>query len=276
MSDVKKELTKYREGNIETFQNVKSKNISDYLAKYKDEISVLVDGVMTPERVVQIATLCIKQNETLGKCTPASIIGAVMQASIMRFEPSNALGLCYFVPYYNNNAKIYECQFQLGYKGMVQLAYRSRQIKEIYGDVVYKADKFIYSHGVDTKLEHIPSDSIDEQDFTDDKITHAYAYVKLENGGFISVVLPRREILKAQKLSKAKSETAIWKIYFAQMAIKTAVRRLYKWLPDEGVARQIVTDGAVLTPENITKNGYDVGTITEPEYSIEFETENED
>ena len=95
----------------------------------------------------------------MGETTPQSFLGAMMTAAQLGLEPNTPLGQAYLLPYWNSKANAYECQFQLGYKGLLDLAYRSGEISVIQAHVVYENDTFDYSFGLDPQLKHIPAKS---------------------------------------------------------------------------------------------------------------------
>lgn len=83
-------------------------DVATYLGGMKDRVSAVLPKHLTADRVIQMAATTIQRNPQIAKCTPASLLGAVMQASILGFPPVDALGYCYFVPYGSS------VQFQIG------------------------------------------------------------------------------------------------------------------------------------------------------------------
>ena len=74
-------------------------------------------------------------------------------AAQLGVEPNTALGQAYLIPYGN------QCQFQLGYKGMLDLAYRTGEVRSITAEVVREGDVFEYELGLNPKLRHVPAQS---------------------------------------------------------------------------------------------------------------------
>ena len=66
----------------------------------------------------------------------------MMTAAQLGMEPNTPLGQAYLIPFYNNKTHCSECQFQLGYKGLIDLAYRSGEVSIIQAQVVYEHDSF--------------------------------------------------------------------------------------------------------------------------------------
>ena len=159
-----------------------------------------------------------RANPKLAQCDPMSIMGAFIQAAQLGLEASDQLGLCYFIPYKN------QCTLQLGYKGMIELAYRSGKVKSIAARVVNANDVFKYSYGIDDVLEHTPA--IADRG----EMIGVYAIAKLVGGGVHFEVLSKEDVEKTRKASRAGTSTP-WREHFEEMAKKTAIRRLFKYLP---------------------------------------------
>ena len=73
----------------------------------------------------------VSNNPTLQECDSVSVIGAGLQAEAMHFPINNALGYCYLVPFNDKKSDTKKAQFQIGYKGYIQLAIRTGQYKNI-------------------------------------------------------------------------------------------------------------------------------------------------
>lgn len=178
---------------------------------------------VTPDRMVSWAMTAIRRQPALQRCNPLSLLGAVIQSAQLGLDPSGVTGEAYLVPYKD------EVTLIPGYRGLIALARRSGQVKEIMGHAVHKADVFEYEYGLDSKLRHVPSTDADPG-----PLTHVYAYAKFSGGtvedGRAFVVLTLAEVEAVKARSRA-SRNGPWVSDFEAMAIKTAVRRLAKWLP---------------------------------------------
>ncbi len=108
---------------------------------------------------------------------------------------------------------------------MIDLARRSGQIVSLNAYCVYQKDDFKYTLGLDPNIVHAPSDEADRG-----PVTHVYAVAKLVGGGVQFEVMSRPEIEKIRGQSKAgKSEP--WVSHWEEMAKKSVIRRLFKYLP---------------------------------------------
>lgn len=184
---------------------------------FKDQIALALPKHMTADRLARIALTEVRKTPRLSQCGIESFASAVMKASQLGLEIGSAFGQGYLVPYGK------ECQLIIGYRGMIQLAHRSGQIKNIHADVVYENDYFDYEYGVEMVFKHKPNKHKDRG-----VITHAYAYAHLMSGGFEFVVLEKADVDKIKASSKSAN---IWNAHYEEMAKKTALRRLFKMLP---------------------------------------------
>ncbi|MED0738695.1 recombinase RecT [Aneurinibacillus thermoaerophilus] len=193
-------------------------------------IQSIVPKHVTPERLIRIGMNATSRNPLLLQCTPESIVGAVVNCAVLGVEP-NLLGHAYIVPFYNSKTKRFEAQFQLGYRGLIDLSRRTGQISVVYAREVYEGDEFEFEYGLETKLKHKPCGEDDEN-----KITHFYAVYKLKDGGYDFVVMSRRQVEKHRdKFTKSRDKSGLvvgpWKDHFVEMAKKTVLIRLLKTAP---------------------------------------------
>lgn len=235
-----------------TMTGLKANDVNSIFQVYKAQISQVLPKHLTPERVIQMATTLISRSPELAECSVESLIGATMQASILGFEPVAALGQCYYVPFNNKKNNKREVQFIIGYKGMIELARRSGEIETVYTQVVYENDEFEYEFGLEPKLVHRPDTG------ERGKMTHAYAVCKFKDGGFAFEVMSKSDIDKIKSKSQAGSSNfSPWNSgYYDEMARKTVIRRLFKYLPISiENNRQILTDESVIKPEDYNPGG---------------------
>ncbi len=195
--------------------------------KVKSQMALALPKHVTADRLARVALTEVRRNPALGRCDQHSFLGALMLCAQLGLEPGGPLGHAYLVPFENRKAGRTEVQFILGYRGMIELARRSGQIVSIEARAVYPDDKFECRFGLESDLVHVPD--WESQNRTPDKLRFVYAVAKLKDGGVQFVVLSRRDIEAARAASKAGSGP--WQTHFEEMAMKTAVRRLFKWLP---------------------------------------------
>ena len=197
-----------------------NKELYSFLEKYKKQISLALPSHITSERMMRLVITEFSKNPDLKKCSLKSIFSSVIQASQLGLEPGGTLGHAYLIPYRDT------CQFQLGYKGMIELARRSGQIISLSANVVKENDYFEYEYGLDEKLKHIPARS------ERGNLVYGYAIAKISGGGYQFEVMPKEEIDSIKRSSKgANSSYSPWSTHYEEMAKKTVVRRLFKYLP---------------------------------------------
>ena len=121
--DVKEELAKKAEKTREETKLTKSMSIADLIKAMQPEIKKALPEVITVERFTRMALSALNTTPKLNECTPMSFLSALMNAAQLGLEPNTPLGQAYLIPY-RNKGKL-ECQFQIGYKGLIQLAMRT-------------------------------------------------------------------------------------------------------------------------------------------------------
>lgn len=164
----------------------------------------------------------------------------MMTAAQLGMEPNTPLGQAYLIPFYNNKTHCSECQFQLGYKGLIDLAYRSGEVSIIQAQVVYEHDSFNYSFGLEPVLKHIPAASDRGEP------TYVYAMFRTKEGGFGFDVMSMDAVrIFAQQYSKSFS-SGPWQTNFEEMAKKTVLKKVLKYAPlKSDFQRGLALDGTI-------------------------------
>jgi recombination protein RecT len=185
---------------------------------------------MSPDRLARIALTAIRKNPTLGKCTPQSFFGSLMQCAALGLEP-NLAGHAYLVPFKNHGNL--EVQYITGYKGQLELVRRSGEvIGTPAARLVYENDIFELEYGMEEDtFRHVPwfmraKDGITEPG----EILGAYVRARYVKGGGDIYFQPIQKIEERRERSKAKNNGP-WKTDYEAMVLKTAVRAAFPWLP---------------------------------------------
>lgn len=177
---------------------------------------------LSPERMVRVCALALQRTPKLAECDRMTLLGALLTCGSLGLEPNTVLGHAYLIPFGK------ACTLIIGYKGFVDLARRSGHIATVHADVVYASDEFDFEYGSSGKLRHVPSGNR-EGDWI-----YAYAYARMKDGSDQYEVMTRTEVLRIRNSSQGyqrdKSKSP-WTNHEAEMAKKTALRRLAKWLP---------------------------------------------
>ena len=155
------------------------------------------------------------QSDTaLQECDPNKIILEALKAATLKLPINKQLGFAYIIPYKGIP------QFQLGYKGYIQLAQRSRQYRYINADVVYEGEQITY--------DRITGMLMITGEATSDTPIGYFAYFQLLNGFEKCVYWTREKVeAHAKRYSKAwNRQNSPWHTNFDAMALKTVIRNI--------------------------------------------------
>jgi recombination protein RecT len=136
-----------------------------------------------------------------------------------------------------------QAQFQIGYQGLMELAYRSKKVKSISAHCIYESETHLpgfYIKRIDGKTEVNHPFSFEEP--TGDMVA-VYATARLEDLDTHTVVLRKSQVERFRQLSKAPNSPA-WKNHYEAMAKKTAIRQLAKFLP-KSIADDLTRGAAI-------------------------------
>ena len=247
---------------VATTNNGEKKTMQQYIKAMEGEIKKALPFVITPERFTRMTLSAISTNPKLAACTPASFLGAMMSAAQLGLEPNTPLGQAYLIPYKNRGVD--EVQFQLGYKGLIDLAYRSGEVELVQAHIVYENDTFECEYGLEPKLVHKPADS------DRGEAIKVYAMFKTKSGGYGFDVMSMDDVRRhAEKYSQAyKSGFSPWKTNFEEMAKKTVLKRVLKYAPlKSDFVRAVVQDESI--KNEISEDMYEVknDNVFEAEYT---------
>lgn len=189
---------------------------------------------LKPERMLRIATTALRVSPDLRICSKVSFLGCVLQAAQLGLEVNTPLGHAYLIPRKQRGLpdNVRNCTMIIGYQGMLELARRSGQIVSPYAFAVRLGDYFEYELGLERTLRHKPSDDPDREDDAKHPITHAYAVAReRDSRDPIFTVLSRAQIEKRRLQGASAYTTTPWDQHYEAMALKSAVRALWPWLP---------------------------------------------
>lgn len=206
---------------------VRRKELMTLLKSAESQIRMALPKHMTPERMMRVAVTAFSKTPALQKCSVLSIASCVVQASELGLELTGPLGQAYMVPYWNKNTGCDEAQFQVGYRGLMELAYRSGRVDSIQARIAYRNDRFQCAYGTKPKIDHVPAQSDEGEP------AWVYAIAIMKGGGVDFEVMSVAQINKHRaKYSKQKqTQFNPWESAWEEMAKKTVIRRLCKRLP---------------------------------------------
>lgn len=215
----------------------------DVKQKFRELLGKRASSFMTS--VLQIAA----QNQLLAKADPVSIYQAAAVAATLDLPLNQNLGFAYIVPYnqkYKDERGTWQtkqvAQFQMGYKGFIQLAQRSGQFKSIYSTPVYEG-QIVEANPLDGYV-------FDFAKRSSDKIVGYAAKFKLLNG-FEATWYMTIDQLRAHGSKYSKTYTndkGLWNTDFDAMANKTVIKLLLSKFAPLSVEMQkaVISDQSVI------------------------------
>ena len=194
---------------------------------------------MTEDRIAKAALLALSRQPKLAQCTTVSFLTSMMKAAQLGLDFSGATGQAYLIPFKN------ECTLIVGYQGMIEVAYRSKNVEYIDAQLVYENDECIFNLGTDPKIMHIPY-----MDGDRGEVKFGYSVARLKGVSIPKIeLMSKAEIMAIKARSRAK-DSGPWKTDEPEMMRKTVIRRIFKYLPKTQ---------DVLTASEIDNMQYDYG-----------------
>lgn len=231
-------------------------NAYNALIKIKDRIRHSLPGLtsLREDRLIQLFWLEMKRNPQLGMCTPESFCASIVSCAQLGLEPGIS-GRIYLVKRWNNKSKVQECTTMLGYRGMLELSFRSERMTAFETACVYSNDKFSYRRGVNAGIDHEPA--------IDDKgsligvyaiAIHTNGYKQFDFMSMNEVHNIRRRCSTSKKDDNSEGGTiGPWVTDLEAMAKKTVLRRLLSLVPSS-----IDIDMAIYNDEAIERGDLDM------------------
>ena len=237
---------------------------------YKRMINNTLGDPKKSARFVTAITSAVTTNPALQECEASTIVSAGLLGEGLNLSPSPQLGQYYLVPFKDRKNNRTVCQFQLGYKGYIQLAIRSGQYKKL-NVIAIKQGELISFNPLEEEIEVQLID--DETERENAQTIGYYAMFEYVNG-FKKAMYWSREKMEshAEKYSmgyKAKKGYTFWEKDFDAMACKTMLRQLIsKWgIMSIEMEKAISSDMGVIS-ENGSVEYLDT-PVAEPEQPIE-------
>lgn len=196
----------------------------------KNQINNVVGG-KNGDRFIASIVSSVQVNSDLQECTNPSILSAALLGESLKLSPSPQLGQYYMVPFRNNKKGCKEAQFQLGYKGYIQLAIRSGQYKKLNVLAIKDGELVRF----DPLNEEIEVNLIDDEEVREEAKTIGYYAMFEYTNGFRKAMYWSKKKMEAHALKYSKGYAAkkgytFWEKDFDGMAYKTMLRQLIsKW-----------------------------------------------
>ena len=260
--------------------------ITAYLTQdaVKNQINSIVGSKDGAKFVTSIVS-AVNTNPTLAECTNQSILSGALLGHSLNLSPSPQLGHYYLVPFNNTKAGTKEAQFQMGYKGYIQLAIRSGQYKKL-NVMAIKEGELEYFDPLNEDIQiNLMVDSWDEREAAE--TIGYYAFFELVNGFRKAIYWSKKQMeahaLKYSKGYQAKKGYTFWEKDFDGMAYKTMLRQLIsKWgimsiemmsafdsdmavIHEDGTKDYVETEDIVDMPQEEPKTDTDKSQFAMPE-----------
>ncbi len=223
-----------------------SGDLKSYLnsPEVRAKLAEAAGAAMKPEDLIRLTLLAASRSPDIAKCSRETILRSLLDAAALGIKPGGLMGRGYLVPRKNNKNGTIECCFDPGWRGLIDIARRSGQIRRIEAHVVYEKDSFTVERTPLTVVRHVPC-----EDPNPGAVRAAYAVAEFSGGEVQIEILYRRDLDKVRKMG---ANGGPWSTWYDEMARKTAVRRLCKYLPydpqvDEAIRIIDEQDGDVET-----------------------------
>lgn len=196
----------------------------------KKKVNEMVGGEKGQQFVTAIIS-AVSANPQLAECDNASIVSAALVGQALNLSPSPQLGQFYMVPFNDSKRGCKVAQFQIGYKGYIQLAIRSGQYKKLNVLAIKKGELKKY----DPLNEEIEVELIENEEDREKEETIGYYAMFEYLNGFRKTLYWSKEKMEAHALKysmgyRAKKGYTFWEKDFDGMAYKTMLRQLIsKW-----------------------------------------------
>lgn len=240
--------------------------ITAYLTQeaVKNQINEVIGG-KDGQRFISAIVSAVNNNPQLQECTNQSILSGALLGESLKLSPSPQLGQYYLVPYDDKKTGAKQAQFQMGYKGYIQLAIRSGQYKKLNVLAIKEGELVRF----DPLNEEIEVNLIEDEEARENAPTIGYYAMFEYVNGFRKAIYWSKKKMEAHALKfsagyRAKKGFTFWEKDFDAMAYKTMLRQLIsKWgIMSIEMASAIDADMAVIN-EDKTKTYVDNEEVLE-------------
>ena len=224
-------------------------SLVSFVEKHIQDFARVLPKHITADRMARLSISAIRTTRDLDKCSLVSFAGCIMACSSLGLEPNTPLGHAYLIPRWNSRAGSHDCTLIIGYKGLIDLMYRSGMVSSVKADPVFIGDDFVCKKGLSPVLDHTPNGEDDPA-----KLSHIYTIVRWKTGGE-----PIWEVLTKKQVERRRDrggydpkKNSPWKTDYVRMAQKTGVRDIVAWAPT-ATERNVVT--AAVSYEEAAERG---------------------
>lgn len=225
----------------------------------------VIGETMSVERFTEAATSLL-QNPAIAACTQDSVLGCLLKAAIFGFRISPELGQCWIVPrnmvlkgadgkdlldHKGSKQWVKQASFQVGYKGWMELAFRSGEVESFDAQVIRANDEFDFAHGTNAFLKF----KCGLEQSKRGNVLGVFACATMRSGRVVFNIADFEEIERHRKMSDTQSlggqvsntPVGIWGKHWDAMAKRIPLRNMCTLqLPkNELMQRAIEADGGI-------------------------------
>jgi len=215
--------------------------IYDLIESNKPQLARALPANLDADRFARLVWTEVRTTPRLLDCSPQSLLGAVMFAAQLGLTPGAALGYLYLTP--RRVHGVWNVVPIIGYRGYIELAYRSGAVLDINAEVVRRNDLFEETLGLHRDVVHKRPPLGEDRG----EAIGYYATAALKGGREHFKVMSRAEVDARRKRSGAKDEGP-WVTDYDAMALKTVIRAMTPLLPLSAETQvAVATDGQART-----------------------------
>jgi len=261
---------------LQSYQNVPPDEIARHIRGNTALAKMVAEG-MGVERFTEAALQLLKQ-PGIAQCTQESVLGCLLKAAMFNFRLSPELGQCWIVPRKVNVGTkekpvwTWVATFQIGYKGWIELAFRSGEVESFDFGMVCENDTFDFQQGTGAFLNYRPhSDPMKRG-----KRTHVWAAAVMRSGRVVFNVVDMVEVERHRKMSDtqttydqatrqksvSQNPVGIWAAHYDQMAKRIPTKYLcslqlpkseliLRAIEADGSVTEVTADGVIETPQTL-------------------------
>lgn len=230
------------------------------LMAMKGEIQNALPSYLPVEKFIRTALTAINSNPKLAECSQESLLAAIMNSAQLGLEFNTPLGEAYLIPYGKT------VNFQLGYQGLLKLAYNTGQFKRITAREVRANEDFDFDYG-SGEISHKPCLTGDSGD-----VIGYYAIYQTKDGGQDVFYMSKADAQKYGKTYSKSYNSGPWKTNFDSMAKKSALIQVLKYAP-KAIESQALVQATNFDNANFEKTSK--AESGERVYQVDYEIEPE-
>lgn len=258
MTNAKQALQK-KNNNLTPAQR-KQDTVRGLLKSMEGEIKNALPSYLPVEKFIRTALTAINSNPKLAECSQESLLAAIMNSAQLGLEFNTPLGEAYLIPYGN------KVNFQLGYQGLLKLAYNTGQFKRITAREVRENEEFDFDYGTG-EISHRPCLTGSSGD-----VIGYYAIYQTKDGGQDVFYFSKADAERYGKTFSQSYNNGPWKTNFDAMAKKSALIQVLKYAP-KAIESQTLVQATNFDNANFEKSS--TAESGERVYQVDYEIEPE-